>query len=203
MNISFAICATLIFCIDNCVTYTFAKTNSKLSIKQKAHVLSIKSSLTMFLLGLFFAYNHFFSYETSNTLGEISILCFTAYLISDISVGHNEYHKHLCSLAGYAHHLIYICINVLSIVTGNGSLYLLYMVEELPTLLLSLGRYNSKYRNDTLFGATFLLTRIIFHLCLTYTLRSNTIVLYFALSVFPLHAYWFYRWVLMYNNKIK
>jgi hypothetical protein len=65
---------------------------------------------------------------------------------------------------------------------------------------LAIGSINKTARSDNLFGATFLLTRIIYHTCLTYLLRNDTLVLRVALSVLPVHVYWFANWIKRYCN---
>jgi hypothetical protein len=72
------------------------------------------------------------------------------------------------------------------------------MISELPTVILSLGSYNKKFRNDSLFGLTFFTTRICYHIFLTYMFRKHSLLLGVALSALSLHIYWFWNWVKKY-----
>ncbi|NBO99354.1 MAG: hypothetical protein EBU90_04400 [Proteobacteria bacterium] len=77
------------------------------------------------------------------------------------------------------------------------------MLEELPTVFLSIGSYNQRYRKDYTFGITFLLTRILFHAFLIYKTYQNGSLLVsgLALLVLTLHTYWFYGWLKKYYWK--
>lgn len=191
----------LLTCLDNVWMYKTVTNNNQLTEKQKAYVLSIKSSLTMFVLGIAGLYQ---CWEAGGNLDEYSknglqlnklaVLSFIGYLICDCVIGASDYKKYIQTLSGYTHHIAYIIINTISLISGKYPLYMLYMIEELPTILLSIGSYNKKYRSDTLFGLTFFLTRILYHVILTWWLRHDTTVLVFSMMVLSLHIYWFYGW---------
>lgn len=204
-----------LFCIDYYAIYhKTTNLNTNLTIKQKSQILSIKSSLTLLLLGLVFNYKFIsadYNYDnyitnlgfTSTFITELSIYNFIAYLIMDCYIGHKEYHTHLCSLSGYFHHFTYIGINFLSIYKKLSPVYLLYMIEELPTILLSLGSFNKNLRNNYLFGSAFFLTRICYHIFLTFIFRKHLILVNIASLSLILHIYWFFNWVKKYVKKIK
>lgn len=202
-------------CLDYYFHYRFINYIKKdLTKKQKAYILSIKSSLTMFLIGLYmnyfylssgFSQERFFSIlEEKDTLhfGKLVVLYFASYLLMDIYVGNLEYPEYMKSISGNIHHTIYIGINLLSLHTGLYPLYLLHMMSELPTFLLSIGSFDSKLRSDNLFGTTFFLTRILYHAILTYIFRENRTVLGFSLAALGLHIYWFYGWFKKYGYKM-
>lgn len=191
----------LLMCLDNIWVYNKTCSLIAANEKQKAYILSIKSSMTMLILGCFAVFQFIqVSYspneylKSNQMLNMFAVLCFISYLICDCVIGSIEYKKHLQTLSGYTHHIAYIFINIVSLVTGKYPLYMLYMIEELPTLLLSIGRYNKKYRNDIWFGLTFFLTRILYHIFLTWYLRDDKIIVAISLMVLPLHMYWFYGW---------
>lgn len=202
----------ILCCLDFYIHYYFVKwLKPDLTEKQKAYILSIKSSLTLLLIGIFYNYVYFSSncneidfyniLNDKNTLnfGKLSILYFTAYLIMDIYIGKNEYDKYMNSLSGYIHHSVYIVINIISLYYGIFPIYLLHMMSELPTFILSIGTFDSKYRNDNLFGASFFLTRIVYHIILIYIFRHNNLVFYISLVALILHLYWFYNWFKKYG----
>lgn len=208
----------LIFCLS-CVEYFFhykfinyLKPN--LTQKQKAYILSIKSSLTLFLIGLYFNYYYFtsgFNQETflnilethdSLNFGKLVVLYFAAYLIMDIYIGNREYPEYMKQLSGNIHHFVYVLINLLSLYTGLYPIYLLHMLSELPTFLLSIGSFDPVFRHDNWFGITFFLTRILYQSILMYIFKDNKTLLFFGLAALALHIYWFSGWFKKYGKKL-
>jgi hypothetical protein len=183
-----------------------------LTEKQKAYILSIKSSLSMFLIGLYFNYHfftskfneeHFFNIldeKGSLNFGKVIVLYFTAYLIMDVYVGSTEYPQYMKSLSGNFHHIIYTIVNLLSLYVGVYPLYLLNMISELPTFLLGIGSFDASLRDDNLFGVTFFLTRIVYHIFLLWMFRKHTLLLCLSLAALGLHIYWFYNWFQKYSG---
>lgn len=201
----------VLFCIEYFIFYNFVKKiDPNLTEKQKAYIMSIKNALIMFLIGLYYNNYYFISKlneesfcnileeQNSINLGKVIVLYFTAYLIMDVYIGKQEYHQYMNTLSGYFHHTIYIIINIISLYIGVYPLYLLHMLSELPTFLLGIGSFDSNFRNDDLFGATFFLTRIAYHLFLTYIFRKHTLLFYISLAALGLHCYWFSQWVKKY-----
>ena len=198
----------ILSCIEYFFHYKFINYIRKdLTKKQKAHILSIKSSLTLFLIGIYFNYYYFISkcnvdnffdiLDKKNNLnfGILVVLYFTAYLIMDMYIGSYEYPEYMKTLSGNIHHSIYTIVNCTTIYFGVFPLYLLHMMSELPTFILAIGSFDSSFRNDQLFGITFLLTRIIYHAILIYVFRHNTAILAFGLLALGLHLYWFSNWL--------
>jgi hypothetical protein len=113
----------------------------------------------------------------------------------------------MCNLTGYFHHIVYIFVSIISFQINSAGLYVLYLIEELPTIFLSTGSYSEFLRKDYTFGLTFFLTRIIYHIFLTWTFRSNFMFLIMGGLSLSLHSYWFKNWVMKYlwpkNNEKK
>jgi len=205
----------LLSCVEYYFHYKFINYIRKdLTEKQKAYILSIKSSLTLVLIGLYFNYYYFISnfnlekffsvLEQKNSLnfGKVVILYFSAYLIMDIYIGNKEYPSYMKSLSGNFHHGMYTCVNMISLYFGVYPIYLLHMLSELPTFLLSIGSFDPSFRNDKLFGITFFITRIFYHIILTIIFRKNNTMFYLSLAALSLHIYWFYGWCVKYGKKI-
>jgi hypothetical protein len=209
----------VIICLLGCLDYYFhykfiTYIKKDLTQKQKAHILSIKASLTLTLIGILFNYYYFasgfnktkFLYDVENkeslNFGMIVVMYFISYLITDIYVGNKEYPEYMQTLSGNFHHISYIIINILSLLTGLYPLYLLHMISELPTVIMSLGSFDSDLRNDNLFGTVFFITRIIYHSILTFMFREHKIVLGFSLITLALHIYWFYGWFKKYGKTL-
>jgi len=192
----------ILFCIDYFLIYKkTVNDNPKITEKQRAHILSIKASLTLFLISCYFNYkfilnNNYTSSLTSddNYILHLSTLQIISYFISDTTIGFFKYHKYMCTLAGYTHHIIYTFISILAIKLNCTNYYLLYMIEELPTIFLSTGNYDEFLRNNNLFGLTFFSTRILYHIYLTWTLRHNYMFLILGGLSLALHSFWFKNW---------
>ena len=204
------------FCIEYLLHYRFVNgVCPNLNEKQKSYILSIKSSVAMLLVGIYFNYHYLTSKLDTTTFfdklsnlgsvdfGKIVLLYFTAYLVMDIYIGSREYSDQMKSLSGYFHHTVYTLINLLALNIGIFPMYFLHMLSELPTLILSVGSFNSYYRDDNLFGITFFFTRILYHIFLTYVFRHNTIVLSLSLATLGMHIYWFTGWVKKYFLALK
>jgi len=204
----------ILFCIDYFLVYKKTVDNNKsLTEKQRAYILSVKASLTLFLLSCYFNYKFFLSnfnkdaYTLSLTnndtiILQLSTLQLISYFITDTVIGFFKYHKYMCNLSGYTHHIVYIFISALAIKQNNISYYLLYMIEELPTIFLSSGNYNKFLRNDNLFGFTFFCTRILYHIYLTWIVRHNYLFLTLGVLSLGLHSFWFKNWFKKYFLKI-
>jgi hypothetical protein len=208
MNIILTPFLFIAFCLGNVQLYKLVARQS-LTTKQKAFILSIFSSSILFLSSLYlnyrFALNNFNvqSYLYSATefdrqLEKITLLYFSSYLLCDMYVGSTEYPSYMLSLTGYIHHIVYIVLNIIYVRKGYITVYLLFLIEELPTFILAVGSYNPNFRNDELFGLTFFVTRILYHIFLTfqaiqamqYTFRTSI-----PLMILSLHIYWFQKWV--------
>lgn len=194
----------LLFCIEYIYHYkNITHSNKNLTKKQKSNILSIKNSLTLSIYGIYYIINISNSEkETSLFISKLIVLYFTAYLISDIYIGYNEYNKYMLSLSGYTHHIVYIIINILTLYFEVYPIYLLFMILEIPTFILTLGSFNKNYRDDILFGITFLLTRIIYHILILVIFNKNKIIYYVGCCALIMHIYWFYNWIKKYGNKL-
>lgn len=217
MNLLLSSLFIVLFCIDYYLIYNDTiKCNSHLSERQRAHILSIKASTTLFLLSVYFNYKlmnvgfdiDLYSSSLSNGdnfILELAVLNLMSYLIMDCYIGYNKYHKYMCTLSGYTHHIAYIFISMAALTINASSFYFLYMIEEFPTIFLSSGNYNKSLRKDNIFGLTFFITRILYHVYLTWKFKSNTMFLILGLLSLGLHTYWFKNWFMKYiwNKYIK
>jgi hypothetical protein len=214
----------IILSLFTCEQYTLfhsIRNNNRLTQKQQAYLLSIKSSFILFVLSLCYNYSFVMSgfdfsklTESSSTyqfLQQMSVLFLISHLIMDTYLGNRYYHSYMTNLSGYPHHIIYIFICSFSLYSGWYPLFLLYFIAELPTFILALGSFDKNYRNDNLFGITFLFTRILYHIFLTYKLtqysgysfvtKVNLTTL--ATLILFVHCYWFKKWIKKYWYKQK
>lgn len=204
MNFVLSLLIFMLFCVDYYYIYYNSIRNNKLNERQRAHIMAIKSSITLFLLSLFvnikyFTNNNEFD-DINFTVVHLGILNVIAYFLMDCVVGYKEYNKYLMSLSGYIHHIIYIIVSVLSIKLNIILPYMMFFIEELPTLILSLGKFNNNFRSDRLFGVTFFLTRIVYHIFLI-TITYNYHIMFPIIGTLALcvHSYWFKNWIKKYT----
>lgn len=202
------------FVLDQFIFYHLLTggTHNKLSQKQKAYVLSLKSSLTMFIGSLYSNYVFFTQFTGTmteflareNFVDELLTIFFISYLIMDMVIGTLYYKKYLCNLAGYPHHVVYIIVCLTSLHQKSYRLFMLYMICELPTFILALGSYDEQYRQDRLFGITFFLTRIVYFIYISSFVFNNTFHIILICCILSVHVYWFYNWCKKYSSyKIK
>jgi len=206
MNLILSCGFVTLFAVDYYLMYSkTVKRYPDLDEKQRAHILSIKASITLFLVSLYFNYKYVTSnFDTDMYLEKIngtdafilqlSVLNLMAYFITDCIVGYNKYHKYMCNLTGYFHHIVYIIVSIVSFRINAVGLYILYLIEELPTIFLSTGSYNQLLRKDYTFGLTFFLTRIIYHVFLTWRFKSNFMFAIMGVLSLSVHSYWFKNW---------
>ena len=117
MDVILSFLIFMLFCVDYYyVYYSSIGNNKKLNESQKAYIMSIKSSMTLFLLSIFFNIKYFISDDFNSNdfiVIHLGILNLIAYFFMDCVIGRKEYNKYLLSLSGYIHHIIYISSSLL------------------------------------------------------------------------------------------
>ena len=199
MNFVLSLLIFMLFCVDYYYIYYNSILNKKLNERQRAHIMAIKSSITLFLLSVFVNVKYFSNGEFNDIdykVLHLGILNIMAYFLMDCVVGRKEYNKYLMSLSGYIHHIIYIIVSFVCIKLNIILPYMLFFIEELPTLILSLGKFNNNFRSDKLFGLTFFLTRIVYHIFLIMmTYNYHIIIPILGTLALGVHGYWFKNWL--------
>lgn len=217
MSVSISTCFALLlyFCNEHYLTFLNIKEQKGISEKQQAYILSIKSSLVLFIFSVLFNYKFIVEseldlskYLTSSTKSDhyiqtVTVLYLISYLLMDTILGYTHYHKYMKTLSGYPHHIIYIIACLCSFQYEWYQMFCLFLVAELPTFILGIGSYNKAYRNNNLFGVTFLATRILYHMFLIYKMSFNDNfnslrMMSFAFLTLGVHSYWFYKWIKKY-----
>lgn len=207
MNFVLSLLIFMLFCVDYYYIYYNSIRNKQLNERQRAHIMSIKSSLTLSILSIYVNIKYFSNSEFNDidfTVVHLGILNVIAYFLMDCVIGSKEYKKYLMSLSGYIHHIIYIIVSIICIKLNIILPYMLFLIEEIPTLILSLGKFNNNFRADNLFGVTFFLTRIVYHVFLI-TMTYNYHILFPILGTLALgvHTYWFKNWLKKYTLLLK
>lgn len=207
MNFILSLLVFMLFCVDYYYIYYNSIRNKKLNERQRAHIMAIKSSITLSILSIFVNIKYFSGGDFNDydyKVLHIGILNLIAYFFMDCVVGRKEYNKYLLSLSGYIHHIVYIVVSIICIKFNIILPYMLFLIEEIPTLILSLGKFNNNFRSDKLFGVTFFLTRIVYHIFLI-TMTYNYHILFPILGTLALgvHTYWFKNWITKYTLLLK
>lgn len=195
--ISFVISfATLISVFFYCIKSGLTKTD-----KQISWILTFTSSLVCTVISI----PHFFFFWRSgwdmNLLSfdsnfHISMVCFfISYLVLDLSLGSIYYRHRITVLTGWIHHPLYTGILLWLLKSRSSSFFSASCLLELPTLLLAIGSIRNQWRCDFLFASTFFVLRLVFHSYMIIALKQYHRLEFLwmvAMSVFPLHLYWFY-----------
>lgn len=197
--------AFVIFCLHNVIMYTHVKNKYELTTKQKAYILSIKSSFTLFTISLWMAYRFAFEenyLDNASQTQKLILVYFSSYLFCDALIGMKEYHRHMMTLSGYIHHSIYLLFNVLAFRWPYTiPMYTLFFTEELPTLLLGVGSFHTSWRNDELFGLAFFATRLVLHFVYMCIFWHAIPIRVTATFVLFLHGFWFYKWSVLMKRR--
>jgi len=126
------------------VNHFFGKS---LKLKQKAYIISIKSSFLLSCIGIYF--NFFSTHSKFDViLSKLTINHFTAYLIMDLYYGYNDYRPHTNFLQTYIHHTAYIIVNQLALYNDLSMYYIYYFILEVPTFILGVGSFSPSLRHD-------------------------------------------------------
>lgn len=179
------------FLITNKIFYNIVSNNYKLTEKQKSYILSFKNAVILSVLSLFFNYQFFLNNKFLPQLSEAALIYFTSYLVSDLVIGRVEYPNKLNLLEGYVHHSVYTAINAYSLHTVYTPVYLLFLIAEIPTVVLGYSNLFDKPKNKQLYSNLFLLFRIIALVVLMFLTSEYKHIRYFAFPALILHLYWY------------
>ena len=185
------------YCLLYLSFFLFTKFYLQLSRKQINNTLSCISSFTLSILGIFINLEYIGIYKCNievDILTTNAVLWFMSYLIMDLILGSMFYREHMDILLGYIHHTIYFTLCFSYLYTKTHEKAALFLLEEIPTFLLNLGKTNATLRKDTLFGFTFFFTRIIYHIAMGIHHAFEPIIVSSALIALPLHLFWFKNW---------
>jgi uncharacterized protein with PQ loop repeat len=133
-------------------------------------------------------------------------------LIADMVFGWLYYPDQMNLVTGWMHHVIYMFMIPAIMANHLAGAFMINMFMELPTIFLAIGYLFPPLRSEYLFGSTFFVTRIgilsslVFHLFFAFQLHrvwgDRTIPIIASLCTFPLHIYWFSKWVIRQLHRI-
>ena len=181
--------------------------------RQRAWILTFLSSSIMTLGSLpslcTFIFHHHLSFSSpmeSLLIDRYLCVFFVAYLITDLIIGRSSYPDQITLITGWIHHSAYTFLLIHLIHQGLTTPFCVMTILELPTFVLSLGHLNTSWRRDMWFGATFFLTRILYHAVMihrfywTFPYGGWWMVLVAAM---PMHLHWFGGWIRQQHRKYK
>ncbi|GJJ71465.1 hypothetical protein EMPS_03815 [Entomortierella parvispora] len=138
--------------------------------------------------------------------GQYIVIFFTVYLVMDLLCGVRYYKEKISLLAGWVHHLVYIVIAYCAVVViDEAHSFAACLLIEVPTVIIGLGFLDKRLRNDNLFGASYLVFRILFDFALMHeyiygrpSMTPSTKMMGIYKSL--LHVKFFYDWI---NQQIR
>jgi len=172
-------------------------------VKRKAWILSVLCALGMSLGSIPYVWTlateH--TFDTSkmvyadDRLSLFIMAFFMTFLVLDLAVGLRHYAGEIGLLTGWFHHCLYMGMCAWAVVNGISISAVATMIMEIPTLVMALGRVYKGLRSDSLFGFTFLVTRIFYLGYYIYRLMCDVhprvVVWPVCMPAMLLHVFWF------------
>lgn len=147
----------------------------------------------------------------NDNISAITCTIFAVVNILDLTLGLIFYRSSLGIMTTYIHHTLYLWLMYL-LITGNGLFlttptpfsmaFIWCLVEELPTFLLALGSIFPACRSDILFGASFFILRLVYHVylfLLMMRMGAYRVMLVLYGITFIMHVEWFRTWFTKYG----
>lgn len=199
------ITCVIVFC---CVQYSvFRSVTSRytLTAKQTAYVISLFSSASMSVLALWSNYYlytigydmHRYRFEknmTNEIVSLVSSSIFMSAMIMDTVIGTFYYPLAMRTLSGYPHHLFFMFANILVYYYDGYRLMNLFLIDELPTMILAMGSVFPNLRSDWLFGLSMLSVRILYHSYLAFLNLTYLPAVSVSVPSLIAYIYWFRNW---------
>jgi hypothetical protein len=191
------------------LVYYFNLSVDNHNTKAHSHILALVYSIIVTLLtpySYYLLYNNYWdSSQINKYIVEFVYSLSISYFGSDIILGLQYYPDILFNeniVTFGIHHTAYIGLFVYGKYFNRYHIYLFGLPYEIPTILLSLGYINSKYRNNKLFGILFFIFRILHNIYLLYrTYMVYNDLFIFSIFTFVLHCQWFINFINKYIIK--
>ncbi|KAJ7932688.1 hypothetical protein B0H13DRAFT_767436 [Mycena leptocephala] len=174
--------------------------------RQRAWIITALSSAVMticsvpFLLDLALSRGDVSALRPRSQHAALVCRAFQGFLLGDLFVGWRYYRSSITICWGWIHHSAYIVLLYYLVQRQWAHIFCVCAVMELPTLQLSLSFLHPRFRHDWLFCASFLATRIFFHLFLLHAfcsplglsaVQGSYLPAIFLALALPGHAMWF------------
>jgi len=185
--------------------------------KQRAWLFSLETSAVYSMIAPFKIYEFTRSiynndiitlYTHENRFDRIVGYWFLTSLILDCVIGQIDYRRYLRIDTGWIHHITFIIILMITAAHNGSSLLSHNAPLEIPTFILAAGSIAPSLRNDTLFGLTFFIFRILYeNVVFYYTITTpglpSGFILFFYSATMSMHVFWFYKWSRSYCQAIE
>jgi hypothetical protein len=153
------------------------------------------------------------------SVNDYSVLCciwFAVMNMYDLLFGILFYYKYLGVFTAFIHHPFYVWVMISSISGNIGFIkiapfstgLLFFLIEEIPTFIMSLGTFFPRFKTHLGYGVSFFLLRVCYHTYLVYLVflfkdQLEVEVAHVLFPVMPLvmHLVWFKEWVDKYGQK--
>ncbi|KAI8646761.1 hypothetical protein BD408DRAFT_439854 [Parasitella parasitica] len=180
------------------------KSNLARTEKERAYVCTLLSSSVTSLCSIPLVYTLL---TNGGDLAEIAVYrtwtviattFFMTFLVVDLVIGVVFYRSKIDMLTGWIHHITYLLVLSWGIHNRLTAVFIMMCSLEVPTFILALGSVRSQLRQDYVFAATFLTTRIVFH---AYAIKCAWVmeplgsVVIALMAFFPVHCFWFYGFI--------
>jgi len=183
--------------------------------RSRAWILSFISSSTLASIGLYTAFIFFQRWRfgqdpyyilSDDVISRSTTFFFVIILFLDLVIGSIDYPGEVNILTGWIHHIFYIGMLSWVLFEHYSICLCVFFPLEVPTVIMSIGSLNKQWRNDFLFGTTFLLTRLLYHGALMwqfYHMERLSFLTPLTFSVWLVHWYWFYGFYKQQQRKSK
>jgi hypothetical protein len=118
-----------------------------------------------------------------------------AYLFVDLCYSIAVDIRRVPLLSGWIHHIGYYYVAEQLLATHQDGVIRPFMIAELPTAILAWGHIVPALHSERLFGATFLLTRIVLPIAYIPFLRLTNFAWSVVCVALSVHVFWFGRWI--------
>lgn len=168
--------------------------------RMRAWFITTYAALLTGFVGLYYTAQIMLTSEASLSLASLessgsSALClfFLSYCLCDMVFSFFFYHDQV--RVGYRHHTFYAAVCLFLWYTEQTSVFAVFAVEELPTILIGVYRLTDKDLRS-IWGPAFFLTRIVYHLYLLFCAARETHVVWFLIGMLILiqHVEFFHQW---------
>ncbi|KAG0035877.1 hypothetical protein BGZ82_005010 [Podila clonocystis] len=109
----------------------------------------------------------------ASALAEWTMMFFGTYMIADLAIGSIYYAEKITLVTGWCHHAVFIAAALGSMFVDTTAINALCVAEEFPTAIVSTGFMFKRLRNDMLFGAVFVLMRLVYDILFSHEILRN------------------------------
>jgi len=131
--------------------------NREKPIRELSYTFTFYNSLFCCILSVYY----FFT--TNRTAAIMSLASICSYMLADVYYGALHYHSLMCSLNGYAHHIVYFIVALYTLYYDWMNAAGIFLLSEIPTMILNIKYFfqQSGFTMDVSIFMGFLLFRVL------------------------------------------